>query len=252
MCIFAQTPKWVRSLPKAENDSYFYMVEYATANNERDARNQAMAKIFQSTANRLGQAFKSDEIHEAVMNGTNYSVVSKNYNIPINKVCEYTEKLVNGYKVYVLCQVATKGHITPYWSHFSECGKTESNSMIAPSFIPGMAQIKKGQNTKGACFIASEIVFVGSAILSQSMMNSNINKINSTHNSSLKHQYTKNANAWMTTRNVSIAGAVAVYIWNVIDGIAADGTKSSSYSHNVSVTPYTDFNSTGIALNFKL
>ena len=167
-------------------------------------------------------------------------------------VCEYTEKLVNGYKVYVLCQVATKGHITPYWSHFSECGKTESNSMIAPSFIPGMAQIKKGQNTKGACFIASEIVFVSSAILSQSMMNSNINKINSTHNSSLKHQYTKNANAWMTTRNVSIAGAVAVYIWNVIDGIAADGTKSSSYSHNVSVTPYTDFNSTGIALNFKL
>ena len=84
------------------------------------------------------------------------------------------------------------------------------------------------------------------------MMNSNINKINSTHNSSLKYQYTKNANTWMTMRNVSITGAVAVYLWNVIDGIAAKGEKNVFLTNNnISIIPYTDLNSTGFALNFK-
>lgn len=251
MGVFAQSPKWIRNKPQPENDTYLYVVEYASANNERDARNQAMAKVFQSTANRLGQPFSSDEINEAVMKGTDYSVVSRNYNIPINKVCEYTEILADGYKVYVLCQVAKAGNKPARWSYFGECGKTSSNSMVGPSFIPGMAQIKKGQTAKGVCFIAGEIIFIGGAILSQSMVTSNVNKLASTHNSSLKYQYTKNANTWATMRTVSIAGAVAVYLWNVIDGIASKGEQHVLYGHNVSLTPYSDFNSTGIALNFK-
>ena len=251
MGLWAQSPKWIRILPQPENDTYLYVVEYATASNEHDARNQAMARVFQSTANRLGQPFNSAEINSAVMNGTDYSVVSRNYNIPINKVCEYTEELANGYKVYVLCQVAKAGNKPARWSYFGDCGKTTSNSMVAPSFIPGMAQIKKGQTTKGACFIAGEIIFIGGAVFSQCMVSSNVNKIGSTHNSSLKYQYTQNANTWSTVRNVSIAGAVAVYLWNVIDGIAAKGNQHVLYGHNVSVSPYADFNSTGIALNFK-
>ena len=67
----------------------------------------------------------------------------------------------------------------------------------------------------------------------------------------MKKQYTKNANTWMTMRNVSIAGAAAVYLWNVIDGIATRGEQHILYGHNVTVNPYTDFNSAGIALNFK-
>lgn len=249
--LFAQSPKWIRNRPVPENDTYLYVVEYATANNERDARNQAMAKVFQTTANRLGQPFNSSEINNALTKGTDYLVISKNYNIPINKVCEYTEVLANGYRVYVLCQVAKAGNKPARWTYFGDCGKISSNSMVAPSFIPGMAQIKKGQTAKGVCFIAGEIVFIGGAIVSHSMMQSNVNKINSTHNSSLKYQYTKNANTWMTMRNVTIAGAVAVYLWNVIDGIASKGEQHVLYGHNVTVAPYSDFNSAGIALNFK-
>ena len=249
--LFAQSPKWIRILPQPENDTYLYVVEYATANNESDARNQAMARVFQSTANRLGQPFNSAEINDAVMKGTDYSVISRNYNIPINKVCEYTEELANGYKVYVLCQVAKAGNKAVRWSYFGDCGKGRSNSMVGPSFIPGMAQIKKGQTAKGVCFIAGEIVFIGGAVVSQCMVTSNVNKLGSTHNSSLKYQYTKNANTWATVRNVSIAGAVAVYLWNVIDGIAAKGEQHVMYGHNISVAPYADFNSTGIAFNFK-
>lgn len=245
--LFSQSPKWIRTLPKPENSTYFYIKEYAIADNESDARNLAMAEVLQTALNRFGRPINSNEINNAIMNGTDYSVISKDYSIPVNKVCEYTETIDGGYRVYVLCQVAKSGNIDVRWSYFGDCAK----GRVGASFIPGMAQIKKGQTAKGVCFIAGEIVFVGGAIVSHSMMQSNVNKIGSTHNASLKYQYTKNANTWTTMRNVSIAGAVAVYLWNVIDGIASKGEQHVLYGHNVSLTPYSDFNSTGIALNFK-
>ena len=53
-------------------------------------------------------------------------------------------------------------------------------------------------------------------------------------------------------RNISIAGAAAVYIWNIIDGIAVKGEERVFLGmNNVSVSPYSDLNSTGIALNLK-
>ena len=172
---------------------------------------------------------------------------AKNLDLKARVIDEYYEKDGYIYKAYLLVQIAKDKSYD-----FDKVTISDKYPFSARVFIPGMAQIHKGQKTKGACFIAGEIVFVGGAILSHSMMNSNINKINSTHNSSLKYQYTKNANTWMTMRNVSITGAVAVYLWNVIDGIAAKGEKNVFLTNNnISIIPYTDLNSTGFALNFK-
>ena len=160
---------------------------------------------------------------------------------------EYYEKDGYIYKAYLLVQIAKDKSYD-----FDKVTISDKYPFSARVFIPGMAQIHKGQKTKGACFITGEIVFVGGAILSHSMMKSNINKINSTHNSTLKHQYTDNANNWMMMRNISIAGAAAVYVWNIIDGIAAKGEKAVFLTNNnISIIPYTDLNSTGFALNFK-
>ena len=102
------------------------------------------------------------------------------------------------------------------------------------------------------CFIAGEVALIGSAIVSHTLMLSNINKISSTHSSSLKYQYTRNANACMAVRNISIAGAAALYLWNIIDGAAAKGDEHIMLGNNeLIISPYSDFNSAGIALNLK-
>ena len=41
------TPRWVRHLPKAENETYRYVVESATAASEDAARNKAMGMVLQ-------------------------------------------------------------------------------------------------------------------------------------------------------------------------------------------------------------
>lgn len=78
-------PGWIYNKPKPTNNSYLYVIESATGKTELAARNQAFAKVLQSTAMRLGQPINSDEISKAVQNGTTFEVISAQYNIPINQ-----------------------------------------------------------------------------------------------------------------------------------------------------------------------
>lgn len=119
---FAQrTPDWVTNIPNPTNSTYLYVMETGSGWSELDARNQAFAKILQTTIMRLGMPISSEEINRAVQRGTEFNVISRQYNIPINKVCEYTENKSGTYKVYVLCQVAKAGNISVQFDSFNSC-----------------------------------------------------------------------------------------------------------------------------------
>lgn len=119
---FAQrVPDWVTNTPCPTNGTYLYVVESASGTSEISARNQAIARVFQATAMRLGQPINSEEINRAVQSGTSYDVISRNYNIPINKVCEYTETKSGSFRVYILCQVAKAGNIPVQFEAFNAC-----------------------------------------------------------------------------------------------------------------------------------
>lgn len=140
--------------------------------------------------------------------GRNYVIVDK-----------YTQKSNNSCTVYVLAQITLiAGH-----NVFEQLEKTNRYNLIGESFVPGMAQIKKGQTVKGACFITAEALCIGGIIMSECQRSSYINKINDTRNPSLMKEYKNKSNDWATARNIFIAGAAAVYVWNVIDGIVAKG-----------------------------
>ena len=238
--IAQERPIWLNGEFKETSRSYLKVV-VGSANHSLDyAKDNALLQVIKD--NQIGTDAKVRQSGELI-----YIEGAKNLDLKARVIDEYYEKDGYIYKAYLLVQIAKDKSYD-----FDKVTISDKYPFSARVFIPGMAQIHKGQKTKGACFITGEIVFVGGAILSHSMMNSNINKINSTHNSSLKYQYTKNANTWMTMRNVSITGAVAVYLWNVIDGIAAKGEKNVFLTNNnISIIPYTDLNSTGFALNFK-
>lgn len=114
-------PNWVTNKPTPSNSTYEYVVEWATGTTELEARNQAIARVFQSTAMLIGQPYDSGEINRAVQRGTDYSVISATFNIPIKKVCEYADKKQSICRVYVLCQVAKAGNIRPIFDDFNAC-----------------------------------------------------------------------------------------------------------------------------------
>ena len=114
-------PDWITNKPTPTNNTYLYVVESATGQTELQARNRAIAEVFRSTAMRIGQPIDSEEINRGLQRGTEYYVISSQYNVPINKVCEYTDNKVSPCRVYVLCQVAKAGNIRVEFDNFNDC-----------------------------------------------------------------------------------------------------------------------------------
>ena len=93
---------------------------------------------------------------------------------------------------------------------------------------------------------------VGGIAVAEVLHKSFVSKADATHNSDYKKQYMNNANICVTTRNIAIAGAAIVYVWNVIDGIAAKGKKHVMIGDaNMNITPYATFDGGGLALNIN-
>lgn len=253
---FAQEkPGWIYTKPKPENGSYLYVVESATGRTEDEARNKATAEVFRTTAMRIGQPFNSGEINSALQSGKGYNVIASQYNIPINKVCEYSENQSNEYKVYILCQVAAAGNIMVQWSDFNKCDRQVIDGMavLKSALLPGLGQFHKGQNAKGVSFLVGEVVAVGGIVVGQSMRHSYVNKMNNTNNANLKKTYAERANAFTTVRNISIGAAAAVYVWNVLDAIISKGSNRGalSYGGPVNLVPLVTDESVALSLSIN-
>ncbi len=121
-------PDWVYNTPHPGNSTYLYVVEHGEGATKREALNQAIARVFQSTANRIGQFVSTDEINRAVQAGTDYNVIGRNMKVPVHKVCEFPIQNEDySWTVYVLCQVAKAGNITP---EFEECDLCNAHTIF--------------------------------------------------------------------------------------------------------------------------
>lgn len=243
-----EMPQWVLQKPRPANDSYLYVVERGLGATEMEARNRAMGLVYRSTIERLALAIDLASINEAITNGINYGESSDAMNVPVNKVCEYMQREGSQYVVYVLCQVARYGNMAYNFTPFTQCNQLAKSQYIGHSFVPGLAQIKKGSVGKGTAFIVSEVVLVGGVVAAECLQRYYAQQISMTHNSTLKQRYAQNANICQISRNVGIGCVAAVYIWNVIDGMVAKGkTQIPLGTAELRLAPYADYESGGVA-----
>ena len=187
-------PDWVFSTPKPENATYIYVVDHGEGATKREAINQALARIFQSTANRIGSTVSTADIAKAINEGISYEVLAQSMRIPINKVCEFPKQNKDdSWTVYILCQVAKNAYVTPDFEPCTHCTehsfydkrlkeyedyvkdsisqiintakmlrkKSNARAIAASTFIPGMGQMLKGQYGAGCGFLFSELALFG-------------------------------------------------------------------------------------------
>lgn len=148
----------------------------------------------------------------------------------------YKEKLDGFWRVYVLAQISRAAGT----KIAEKLTKTNTYKLIGESFVPGMAQIKKGQIAKGASFIAAEAVCIGGIIVSESQRHNFNSKMSYTRDPDLRKSYKNKADNWAMARNIFIAGTAAVYVWNVIDGLVAKGKTQikGPNGERVAFSPY--------------
>lgn len=115
-------PNWVLRKPIPGNDTYYYLVQTANGPSQREARNLAIAQAFMQADYFGGTAVNSASINKAIQEGISYEVISAQFKIPLNIVCEFNRDNENGtVDYYILCQVAKSGNNAFQPEQFNEC-----------------------------------------------------------------------------------------------------------------------------------
>lgn len=255
---FAQDkPGWIYNKPTPANNSYLYVVEAATGTTELEARNQAFARVFQSTAMRLGQPINSDEINKAVQSGKDFNVISSQYNIPINKVCEYTEKNAGGYRVYILCQAARAGNIVVDFDYeFNGCYDVRQynngTALLKSALLPGLGQIGKRHVGEGVATLLGEVALLGGGVGSYMMAQNQLDIMRNPNTNYTDYMAARELYGTLKTVNVACYGAAAaLYAFNLYRAYAARPKYNDNFVFNPVVMPADNSMAMGVSLTYK-
>lgn len=213
-------PGWVNNPPKAGNKTYMYVVERAVGATQNEARNNALARVYQSTMMRIGATVSWDEINGSIQGGADWGTMSIKYNIPVNKVCEFSEKIRDGWLVSVLCQVAKSGAQYPDWDEFTGCTDTKEYSngtaLLKSAIIPGLGQMGKRHVGSGIFTLLGEMTCIGGAVVTNRIAQDKLAVIKKTDVGLTDYLNAKNS--YNTLRYANIAcwsAATALYVWNL-------------------------------------
>lgn len=146
-------PSWIYNKPETINDTYYYQVGIGVGETELEAKNFAIADIYQKIATTIGQPINSDEINKFLQNAkVNYDVIPAQYNIPMYETCTpYVERTEDGsYRVYVLYQIAKSGNSDVSFDYgFSDCYrkiKIKNTGNADKLYVDGLNVMRYGYN----------------------------------------------------------------------------------------------------------
>ncbi len=232
-----ERPEWVEGYFIERANSYIEVVS-AVGYSEDNARDKAVRIIVGRRSLATGQhaqiSIKNGNIN---VNGSDALTVKSRI------IDQYTERLGAGeYRVSLLVQTAKHPEF-PY----EPVAVTDKYKFSSRVFVPGMAQIHKGHTTRGILFIAGEIAAVGGIVTFEGLRSSYEAKIKRTHNANDIQRYINMSDNMCNIRNGFIAGAAAIYAWNIIDGIVAKGKKHVVIgSAQIAFVPYSSATSQGM------
>lgn len=232
-----EKPSWVKGYFSEQPNSYIEVVS-AEGDSEDDARAKAAQLIVERRSLATGRRNTVDILNgNIVVNGHDELTVKSRI------VDQYAEQLGSGkYRVSLLTQTSKNPAFT-----YEPVRVTDKYKFSPRVFVPGMAQLHKGQTAKGSLFIAAEVAAVTGICVFEGMRSSYESKIKQTHNASEIQNYINKADNMKNIRNVMIGATAAIYIWNVIDGIVSKGKKHVEVGkNNLTFTPYADNESAGL------
>lgn len=208
-------PDWVDGYYLDKPNSYIEVVA-ATGYNSQLAREAAIEQVIANRSRATGQRVSISEV-----NGNISVTAQDDLTVKCRILTEYTERVEAGvYRVSLLVQTAKNPSLT-----YEPVTITDKYAPSARVLVPGLAQIYKGSTNKGTMFIAGEVLAVGGVVACEMLRQSYVSKIGQTNNASAVTKYINISNNMQNMRNGFIAGAAAIYVWNIIDGLVAKGKQ---------------------------
>lgn len=237
-----ERPSWADGFREEYKNSYLKSFS-AVGSTMEDARRQALQEVADERSRATGRQYSIRE-----SNGVVTMSSSDELTVAAQVVDEWHEVLANGAcRVDLLVQTKKNPMYT-----YEPVSVTDKYPFSGRVFVPGMAQLYKGSTTKGIAFIAAEVAAVGGIVAFEGLRSSYESKINTTKDAKKRQSYIDDSNNMQNLRNAFIAGAVAIYAWNVVDGIVAKGKKHVEVgSVAMHFAPFATPDAAGLALNIQ-
>ena len=254
LCLAQRQPSWMNELPRAGNSTILYVRESGEGSTLTEATNQAIARVMQNTAMRLGQPFDAQQVNKALQNGTSVEVLSRQYNIPIRKVDDYATRLRNGtYRVWVLCQVAVSGNVQPQWEEMKREGEVNNWVSLAKSaVVPGLGQMGKGYQAEGWLTLGGEVLLVGTGVGCYFMAHHQLEIMRDA--STQYTDWNTARNTYNTLRTVSYiawGSAAVLYVFNLYRAFSMQPKRTSGIAFAPSLMPTYDGLTPTVSLTFN-
>lgn len=239
-----ERPSWIDSDHVDGKNSYVDVFS-ATSHSENSARELAIQRIADARSLATGQRVQIRKRNDNIV----FFNATDELTVKCRIVGEYSEYMPTGeYKVWLLVQTAKN----PEYSFENVSPENDKYPFSGRVFVPGMAQLHKGSTTKGVLFIVGEVAAISGIVAFEGMRSSYESKIGRTHDAAVRKEYINKAQNMKNIRNGFIAGAAAIYVWNIIDGTVAKGkTRITIGQAEASLTPYTNYDSTGVMLALR-
>ena len=241
-----ERPVWVNGFFTERNNSYVEMVS-AVGFSEDNARQKAAQIIVERRSLATGQ-----QASISIVDGDIHIEGSDVLTVKARIIDQYTERTATGeYRVSLLVQTAKNPEF-----EYEPVNVTRHYNFSPRVFVPGAAQFQKGQKVRGSLFISGEALFVCGAVTSEILCKTWEKELLSRNNNYLAEDisyFDNNIKTFRTIRNVCIGGAVAVYVWNIIDGIASKGKPHIviGEASSVNFQPYADNMSSGLMMSIN-
>jgi hypothetical protein len=117
-------PDWIKHLPKAGNDTYYYRVTKADGATYEDAYIKAFSMAILESQWKLGVKVSKADDAQTVENTVKQelNLRGRNMDLPMNKVCEYEmPSQYGGVTLYCLWQVACYGNVEAKFEEYLNC-----------------------------------------------------------------------------------------------------------------------------------
>lgn len=234
-------PQWLHKLPTPSNSSFIYETVSASASSLDNAREKCLAELIANSglkngvvaisdnksSERLSQIWNNGKLTERVEYDSHTTTFAQYDAIKlyVENIAEYWEQ--DRFGNYYLTKLYAKSELgkAPLFDNIELTTRYGARGLWRSAIIPGWGQFHKGANLKGSLILGGCAALAAGIVFTENQRSDYIRKIAQTHDVNHIKTYSTKADHFATARNICIGAAAALYVYNLIDAIAAPGAR---------------------------
>jgi len=231
---YGRRPRWLSEVPVASNNTFEYKVVTVYAQTPSEAKGlvpreithyiETTQKVQITSVSKISSENQNGNVSEETSFNMMAVVEGDPVNVVVKIIDEYQEAIDGRGVFYFLCAVGNPKASSVNFDKVQITDKYGAKGLWRSAILPGWGQMYKGSQTKGIVILGAEVAAVGGIVAFQGLYTNYKGKIAGSTGTQAQTYRTRASNC-KNIRNGFIAGAAAVYVYNLIDAIAAPGAR---------------------------